>query len=147
VDYDEHRRIVDPLLSRCIEKAEDQRRHIVGDLERLSVKVGPDELQQIKNHAPAIAKGLRFDLQRTRGSSGSSPRRFVVPPMKDDGGIRAADGRRDPAGDRQPAPRLPERTRFTDAKRPRASRLLGLRDEFVLQTSPAVHFHRLARET
>ena len=66
VDYDEHRRIVDPLLSRCIEKAGDQRRHIVGDLERLSVKVGPDELHQIKNYAPAIAKGLRFDLQRTR---------------------------------------------------------------------------------
>jgi len=27
---------------------------------------GPDELQQLKNYAPAIAKDPRFDLQRTR---------------------------------------------------------------------------------
>lgn len=66
LDDDGHRRIVDLLFSRSIEMAEDQRQHLVVELKRPSVKVGPDELQQIKNYALAIAKDPRFDLQRTR---------------------------------------------------------------------------------
>jgi hypothetical protein len=66
VDADGHRRIVDLLFSRSIETAQDQRQHLVVELKRPSVKVGPDELQQIKNYALAVAKEPRFDLQRTR---------------------------------------------------------------------------------
>jgi hypothetical protein len=66
VDDEGHRRIVDLLFSRSIEMAENQRQHLVVELKRPSVKVGPDELQQIKNYALAIAKDARFDLQRTR---------------------------------------------------------------------------------
>lgn len=66
VDDEGHRRIVDLLFSRSIEMAQDQRQHLVVELKRPSVKVGPDELQQIKNYALTIANDERFDLQRTR---------------------------------------------------------------------------------
>ncbi|WP_022930015.1 ATP-binding protein [Patulibacter americanus] len=66
LDVDGHRRIVDLLLSRSIETAEDQRRHLVVELKRPSVKVGPKELQQVKDYALAIATDPRFDLERTR---------------------------------------------------------------------------------
>jgi Histidine kinase-, DNA gyrase B-, and HSP90-like ATPase len=66
VDEDGRRRIVDLLLSRSIETADNRRQHLVIELKRPSVKVGPDELQQIKDYALAIAKDARFDLERTR---------------------------------------------------------------------------------
>ncbi len=66
LDVDGHRRIVDLLLSRSIEEAEDRRQHLVVELKSPSVKVGPDELQQVKNYALAIASDPRFDLERTR---------------------------------------------------------------------------------
>jgi len=66
VDDSGHRRIIDLLLSRSIETAENRRQHLVIELKRPSVKVGPDELQQIKNYALAVAKDARFDLERTR---------------------------------------------------------------------------------
>jgi hypothetical protein len=91
VDDEGRRRIVDLLLSRSIERAEDQRQHLVVELKRPSVKVGPDELQQLKNYALVIAKDARFDLQifsAHAGSSGSCQARFVGPQTKNDGSIR-----------------------------------------------------------
>jgi hypothetical protein len=66
VDASGRRRIVDLMFSRSIERNEDERQHLVVELKRPSVTVGPKELQQIKDYAFAVADNHRFDKLRTR---------------------------------------------------------------------------------
>ncbi len=59
-DEDGNRLIVDLMLARSIEQARDRREHLVVELKRPSVKVGPDELTQIQKYAFAVVRDERF---------------------------------------------------------------------------------------
>jgi hypothetical protein len=60
------RGIVDLLLSATIPNAMQQHDHLVVELKRPSVKLGPDELTQIQRYADAVARDPRFDKLSVR---------------------------------------------------------------------------------
>lgn len=53
--------IVDLMLARSVPQGAKRREHLVVELKRPSVKVGPKELQQIREYALAVARDSRFD--------------------------------------------------------------------------------------
>lgn len=64
LDTEGHQRVVDLMLSR-VHLQGTRYKHLIVELKRPSVSVGPDELQQIKNYALAIASDHRYDKDRT----------------------------------------------------------------------------------
>ena len=61
--------IVDLMLSRSVPRSRaDEREHLVIELKRPAVKIGRDEIGQIKDYAFAIAEDARFAADRTRWS-------------------------------------------------------------------------------
>lgn len=66
VDAEGHRRIVDLMFNARIPQGENQRHHLVVELKRPKVEVGPTELEQTKNYALAVAKDDRFNTSSTR---------------------------------------------------------------------------------
>ena len=61
--------IVDLMLSRSIpQNHSDEREHLVVELKRPSVKIGPDEITQVKKYAYTIAEDERFRSLKTRWS-------------------------------------------------------------------------------
>lgn len=52
--------IVDLMLARSIEQARNRREHLVMELKRPTVKIGSDEVTQIKNYAYTVASDERF---------------------------------------------------------------------------------------
>jgi hypothetical protein len=65
-DAEGRRRIVDLMFNGRIPQAENRRHHLVVELKRPAVHVGPTELEQIKNYALAVAKNPRFNTDSTR---------------------------------------------------------------------------------
>lgn len=61
VDLDGHRRIVDLMLARSLEQAKNRLEHVVIELKAPTVKLGSDELTQIKNYAYAVIADQRYD--------------------------------------------------------------------------------------
>ena len=59
-DEDGGELIVDLMLARSMEQARDRKEHLAVELERPTVKVGPDELTQIQEHALAVVDDERF---------------------------------------------------------------------------------------
>lgn len=53
--------IVDLMLARAVPQAAKRREHLVVELKRPSVKVGPKEAQQVREYALAVARDPRFD--------------------------------------------------------------------------------------
>lgn len=61
--------IVDLMLSRSVPRSRpDEREHLIVELKRPSVKIGRDEIGQIKDYAFAIAEDQRFASHTTRWS-------------------------------------------------------------------------------
>lgn len=61
--------IVDLMLSRSVPRSRpDEREHLIIELKRPSVKIGKDEISQIKDYAFAIAEDQRFASHTTRWS-------------------------------------------------------------------------------
>jgi hypothetical protein len=52
--------IIDLMLSRTVPQQENRLQHLIVELKRPSIKVGPDEITQIKSYAFAVAKDERF---------------------------------------------------------------------------------------
>jgi len=65
-DAEGHRRVVDLMFDAQIPQGENRRHHLVVELKRPKVPVGPTELEQIKNYALAVAKEDRFNTTSTR---------------------------------------------------------------------------------
>lgn len=64
---DDRKGIVDLMLSKSIPQSRsDQREHLIIELKRPSVKIGSDELTQIKRYAYTIADDERFRDIKTR---------------------------------------------------------------------------------
>lgn len=59
-DEDGNRLIVDLMLARSMEQVRDRREHLIVELKRPSVKIGPDELTQIQKYAFAVVGDERF---------------------------------------------------------------------------------------
>jgi hypothetical protein len=53
--------IVDLMLARTVPQSAKRREHLVVELKRPSIKVGPNELQQVREYALAVARDSRFD--------------------------------------------------------------------------------------
>jgi hypothetical protein len=66
LDEDGKRKIVDLMLARSIEQAQNRREHLVVELKAPSLKVGPDEMTQIKKYAFTVAEDSRFDTADVR---------------------------------------------------------------------------------
>ena len=62
VDEDGKERVIDLLLARRVEQARNRREHLVVELKAPKVKVGPDEITQIKNYAYTVADDSRFNM-------------------------------------------------------------------------------------
>jgi hypothetical protein len=61
--------IVDLMLSRSVpQNHADEREHLVVELKRPSVKIGPDEITQVKRYAYTVADDERFRSLKTRWS-------------------------------------------------------------------------------
>ena len=60
--FEGKRQIVDLMLWRSMSQARNRLEHLVVELKRPSVKVGSDELTQIKKYAFAVAEDARFDI-------------------------------------------------------------------------------------
>lgn len=61
--------IVDLMLSRSVpQNRADEREHLIVELKRPSVKVGPDEITQVEKYAYTVAQDERFRHLRTRWS-------------------------------------------------------------------------------
>jgi hypothetical protein len=65
-DAEGKRRRVDLMLAKSIPHAEDLREHLVVEIKRPSVAIGPKELQQLKEYALAVAAESRFDANKTK---------------------------------------------------------------------------------
>jgi hypothetical protein len=65
-DADGKARRVDLLLAQVVPHTDALREHLVVELKRPSVPIGPAELQQVKEYALAVASDPRFDTARTR---------------------------------------------------------------------------------
>jgi hypothetical protein len=61
VDLDGARRIVDLMLARSVEQAQDRREHLVVELKAPKVKLGKEEVVQIKDYAFAVIADERFN--------------------------------------------------------------------------------------
>jgi len=61
VDHDGRRRIVDLMLARSIEQVQNRLEHLVVELKAPKVKIGSDELTQVKNYAFAVVADERFN--------------------------------------------------------------------------------------
>lgn len=66
LDLDGHKAIVDLMLARAIPQSKNQREHLVVELKRPSVKVGDEELTQIRKYAFAVAADERFSKTETQ---------------------------------------------------------------------------------
>lgn len=62
LDEDGKERVIDLLLARRVEQAHNRREHLVIELKAPSVKVGPDEITQIKKYAYTVADDSRFNM-------------------------------------------------------------------------------------
>ncbi|MCA1696215.1 MAG: hypothetical protein LC749_16665, partial [Actinobacteria bacterium] len=62
VDEDGKERVLDLLLARRVEQAQNRREHLVVELKAPKVRVGPDEITQIKNYAYTVADDSRFNM-------------------------------------------------------------------------------------
>jgi hypothetical protein len=57
------------MLSRSVPQSpSDEREHLVVELKRPSVKIGPDEITQVKRYAFTVAEDERFRSLKTRWS-------------------------------------------------------------------------------
>lgn len=59
-------RIVDLMLAKSLEEAQNRREHLVIELKAPSVNIGHKELDQIRDYATAVAKDPQFDKATTR---------------------------------------------------------------------------------
>jgi hypothetical protein len=59
-------RVIDLLLARRVEQAQNRSEHLVVELKAPKVKVGPDEITQIKNYAYTVADDSRFNMTDVR---------------------------------------------------------------------------------
>jgi hypothetical protein len=59
-------RRVDLMLAATVPHGDDIREHLIIELKRPTVAIGPSELQQVKEYALAVADESRFDASRTR---------------------------------------------------------------------------------
>jgi hypothetical protein len=62
LDEEGKERVIDMLLARRVEQAQNRREHLVVELKAPGVKVGADEITQIKNYAYTVADDSRFNL-------------------------------------------------------------------------------------
>jgi hypothetical protein len=62
VDEGGKERVIDLMLARRVEQAQNRHEHLVVELKAPSVKVGPDEMTQIKNYAYTVADDSRFNM-------------------------------------------------------------------------------------
>jgi hypothetical protein len=66
LDEEGKHRVIDLLLARRIEVAQNRREHLVVELKAPDVKVGADEITQIKKYAYTVADDSRFNMTDVR---------------------------------------------------------------------------------
>lgn len=66
LDENGRRIVVDMMLSRVVEQRRNHREHIVIELKRPNVHIGPDQVMQIQNYATAVARDPRFAMTDAR---------------------------------------------------------------------------------
>jgi hypothetical protein len=64
-DEDGRTRIVDLMLGKSLENAQNRREHLVVELKAPSVRLGHKEVAQIRDYAAAIAEDSQFDKETT----------------------------------------------------------------------------------
>lgn len=66
LDEEGKERVVDLLLARRVEHAQNRRDHLVVELKAPTVKIGPDEITQIKKYAYTVADDSRFNMTEVK---------------------------------------------------------------------------------
>lgn len=59
-------RVIDLLLARRVEHAQNRRDHLVVELKAPDVRIGPEEITQIKNYAYTVADDSRFNMTEVK---------------------------------------------------------------------------------